>query len=109
MGSLSSSKRMFFAASSSEDTIFSWPSRTPRHVKIMLPLFIWLLVSESARLIGLLGDILRGVALDGAVLRTLKRDLMLAFEPESAPNACESADGVCGEPGVCLGDFMVCR
>jgi len=82
MGSLSSSKRIALAASEGVEMAFSCPPLEFLNGSAMLVVLLWFRPSDSARLIGLFGDVLRGTAFNGALRRTMNLGFALL---ESGP------------------------
>ena len=82
IGSLSSSKRIVLAASVGVEVTFSCPALEFLKGSAMFVVLLWFSPSESARLMGLFGEVLRGTAFKGALLRTMNLGFALL---ESGP------------------------
>lgn len=106
IGSPPNSNRISVLSSSVVDFAFSCPVVEPRNGREILLL---LALTDSARRIGLSGEVFLGVAFMGAVLRRVNFVLILESELLSELYCRENADGSRGDVAPCLGEFVLCN
>ena len=100
---------MFFAASAGVIDAFSCPFAELRNGRAIFGALLMFVPSDSARLIGLFGEVLRCITFVGAAFRIWNFDLVLVSGAVSTLKVRDNAEGDRGVILFCLGDFRPCN